>query len=142
MKLAALVQGKSDAIRRVRADANIAEAAVVLTEHRIGALLVENENGEIVGILSERDIVRGMGPHGADLHNVLVSELMTRDIIQCSVEDTVNEVLAMMNDRHIRHLPVFDGTELVGFISIRDLVRHRITEIQAEAEAMRQYIAT
>ena len=142
MKLAALVQGSIDDIHKIRADASIAEAAEVLTEYHIGALMVADENGEIVGILSERDIVRAMGPHGADLQNVAVSELMTREIIQCSANDTVNEVLAMMNDRHIRHLPVLDGDKLVGFISIRDLVRHRINEIQAEAEAMRQYIAS
>ena len=142
MKLAAIVQGKDGEIHKIRANARVAEAATVLTEHHIGALLVEDENAEIVGIFSERDIVRAMGPHGADLHDVAVSELMTRDIIQCSANDTVNEVLAMMNDRHIRHLPVFDGDDLVGFISIRDLVRCRINEIQAEAEAMRQYIAS
>ncbi len=142
MKLAALVQGKGGKIHKIRADARVAEAAEVLTEHHIGALVVEDQNGEVVGIFSERDIVRSMGPHGADLHDVEVSELMTREIIQCSVNDTVNEVLAMMNDRHIRHLPVVDGNDLVGFISIRDLVRCRIDEIQAEAEAMRQYIAS
>ncbi len=142
MKLAALVQGSSSDIHKIRADARVAEAAAVLTEHHIGALLVEDENAEIVGIFSERDIVRAMGARGADLHDVAVSELMTRDIIQCSANDTVNEVLAMMNDRHIRHLPVFDDNVLVGFISIRDLVRCRINEIQAEAEAMRQYIAS
>ena len=142
MKLAALVQGREGEIYKIRADASIAEASVALTEHRIGALLVEDENGEIVGILSERDIVRGMAPHGADLQNVAVSELMTRNIIQCSADDTVNEAMAMMTDRRIRHLPVFDGTELIGFISIGDLVKCRINEIQAEAEAMRQYIAS
>ena len=140
MKLAELTTGKHDDIVKIKADSTIAEAANVITERRIGALLVQGDDGEIAGILSERDIVRGMGPHGADLHDVLVSELMTRDLIRCSPEDTVNEAMAMMTDRHIRHLPIFDGDELVGLISIRDLMKCRIMEVQSEAEALRQYI--
>ena len=142
MKLAELLQGKSGEIHKIGVDQNIAEAATSLTQHKIGALLVEDAAGKIVGILSERDIVRGMGPHGADLHDVAVSELMTRDVIHCSPDDTVNKAMAMMTDRRIRHLPVYDGDELVGFLSIGDLVKCRIMEVQAEAEAMRQYIAS
>ncbi len=142
MKLAELLQGKSGEIHKIRADQSIAEAATWLTQHKIGALLVEDAAGKIVGILSERDIVRGMGPHGADLHDVAVSELMTRDVIHCSPDDTVNKAMAMMTDRRIRHLPVYDGDRLVGFLSIGDLVKCRIMEVQAEAEAMRQYIAS
>ena len=140
MKLGELVKGKQKEVVKIRADSKIAAAADKLTQEKIGALLVEDGNGEIAGILSERDIVRGMGPHGADLHDVLVSELMTRDLIRCSVDDTVNEAMAMMTDRHIRHLPVFDGDQLMGFISIGDLVKCRIMEVQSEAEALRQYI--
>ena len=142
MKLAEVLKQKSPDIYRIQAQDCIADAATSLVNHSVGALLVEDEAGKIVGILSERDIVRGMGPHGADLHDVSVSELMTTDLIHCSPSDTVNEAMAMMTDRRIRHLPVFDGDNLVGFISIGDLVKCRITEIQAEAEAMRQYIAS
>ena len=142
MKIAELIRGKGHEIFKIRSDKNIAEASLALSENKVGALLVENQAGEIQGILSERDIVGGMAPHGADLHDVAVSELMTRDVIRCSPNDTVNEAMAMMTDRHIRHLPVFDGDDLVGFISIGDLVKCRIMEVQAEAEALRQYIAT
>ncbi|MDH3635160.1 MAG: CBS domain-containing protein [Gammaproteobacteria bacterium] len=142
MKLAELIRGKGHEIVKIGSDKSIAEAALALTENKIGALLVEDQAGEIAGILSERDIVGGMAPHGADLHDVAVSELMTRDVIRCSPSDTVNEAMAMMTDRRIRHLPVFDGDELVGFISIGDLVKCRIMEVQSEAEALRQYIAT
>jgi CBS domain-containing protein len=140
MKLAELIKGKQKEIVKIRDDSKIATAASTMTAAKIGALLVENSAGEIVGILSERDIVRGMGPHGADLHDVDVSELMTRNLIRCSPNDTVNEAMAMMTDRRIRHLPVFEGEELVGFISIGDLVKCRIMEVQSEAEALRQYI--
>lgn len=142
MKLGELLHGKSEEIFKIQANANIAEAAKALTENKVGALLVEDDGGQIVGILSERDIVGGMAPHGADLHDVAVSELMTSNLIRCSPQDTVNEAMAMMTDRRIRHLPVFDGDELVGFISIGDLVKCRIMEVQSEAEALRQYIAT
>ena len=142
MKLAALIHGKSHEIFKIRDNQNIAEAAIALTEHKIGALLVEGQDGQIAGILSERDIVGGMAPHGADLHDVEVSELMTTNVIRCSPDDTVNEAMVMMTDRRIRHLPVFDGEELAGFISIGDLVKCRIMEVQSEAEALRQYIAS
>jgi CBS domain-containing protein len=140
MKLAELIKGKQSEIVKIRANSKIADAANTMTGKKIGALLVEDDAGEIVGILSERDIVRGMGPHGADLHDVEVAELMTKNLIRCSPQDTVNEAMAMMTDRRIRHLPVFDEDELVGFISIGDLVKCRIMEVQSEAEALRQYI--
>ena len=140
MKLGELVKGRQKEIIKIRTDSKIAAAANTMTQNKIGALLVEDIDGAIAGILSERDIVRGMGPHGADLHDVEVSELMTRNVIRCSITDTVNEAMAMMTDRHIRHLPVFDGDELAGFISIGDLVKCRIMEVQTEAEALRQYI--
>ena len=142
MKLADVIHGKSPEIVKIRADRKVAEAAVIMTEKKIGALLVEDESGAIAGILSERDIVGGMGQHGADLHDVAVADLMTRNLIRCSSGDSVNEAMAMMTDRRVRHLPVFDDEQLVGFISIGDLVKCRITEVQAEAEAMREYIAS
>ena len=142
MKIGTLLNDKSHDVVKIKTQDCIADAAVALTENKIGALLVEDEDGKIVGILSERDIVGGMGPHGADLHDVAVSELMTTNLIHCSPEDSVNEAMAMMSDRRIRHLPVFDGDQLAGFISIGDLVKCRILEVQNEAEAMRQYISS
>ncbi|MCP4490290.1 MAG: CBS domain-containing protein [Gammaproteobacteria bacterium] len=121
---------------------NIAKAAAMMTDNKVGALLVEDANAQIVGILSERDLVGGMGQHGADLHDVSVAELMTADPIRCSPSDTVLQAMAMMTDRRFRHLPVFDDDNLVGFVSIGDLVKCRIAEVQLEAEAMRQYIAS
>jgi CBS domain-containing protein len=142
MILADLLRQRSNEVFKIKAADCIADAASELTNRKIGALLVEDDSGKIVGILSERDIVGGMGPHGADLHDVAVSELMTTNIVKCAPKDTVLEAMAMMTDRRIRHLPVFDGEDLVGLISVGDLVKCRISEVQAEAEAMRQYIAS
>jgi CBS domain-containing protein len=142
MVIADLLRLRNNDIFKITTTACIADAARVLTDKKIGALLVEDESGNIVGILSERDIVGGMVPHGADLHDVAVSKLMTANLIKCAPKDTVLEAMAMMTDRRIRHLPVFDGDDLVGLISVGDLVKCRISEVQAEAEAMRQYIGS
>jgi CBS domain-containing protein len=142
MIIADLLRQKSNDIFKIKSSDCIADAAIALTDKKIGALLVEDDSGKIAGIISERDIVGGMGPHGADLHDVPVSELMTTGLVKCAPNDTVLEAMAMMTDRRIRHLPVFDGDELVGLISVGDLVKCRISEVQAEAEAMRQYIAS
>jgi CBS domain-containing protein len=140
MKLVELIKAKQKEIIQIGANSTIAEAADTIAQHKIGALLVDDEGGSIVGILSERDIVRGLSQHGANLQDVKVSELMTSDLIRCAPGDTVNEAMAMMTDRHIRHLPVFEDEQLVGFISIGDLVKCRMLEVQSEAEALRQYI--
>jgi len=140
MKLVELIKGKQNEIIQIGADRTIAEAANTIAQNKIGALLVNDGAGTIVGILSERDIVRGMSQHGANLQDVKVSELMTSDLIRCAPGDTVNEAMAMTTDRRIRHLPVFEGEQLVGFISIGDLVKCRMLEVQSEAEALLQYI--
>jgi CBS domain-containing protein len=140
MKLIELIKAKQRDVIQIGVDQTITEAVNTIAQNKIGALLVNDGAGTVVGILSERDIVRGMSQHGADLHDVKVSELMTSDVIRCAPGDTVNEAMAMMTDRHIRHLPVFEGEQLVGFISIGDLVKCRMMEVQSEAEALLQYI--
>ena len=141
MKLEELLRTKGNGkIVRIKSDASIATAALTLTENNIGSLIVEADNGDIVGIISERDIVSGLGQHGADLSSIPVSKLMTLELIRCTPNDTVHEAMAMMTERRVRHLPVFEGDDLIGIVSIGDLVKSRISEIQAEAEAMRQYI--
>ncbi len=142
MIIADLLRQRSNEVFKIKATDCIADAANELTEKKIGALLVEDDSGKVTGILSERDIVGGMGPHGADLHDVPVSELMTADLHKCAPEDTVLHAMAMMTDRRFRHLPVFDGDELLGVISLGDLVKSRISEVQAESDALRQYIAS
>ncbi|MEM7291343.1 MAG: CBS domain-containing protein [Pseudomonadota bacterium] len=142
MKLAELLKARDQGLVKIRSDQPVADAAAMLSCAKVGALLVEGADGAIVGILSERDIVAGMVTHGVALHQVAVAELMTADVIHCSPNDTVNKAMELMTERRFRHLPVFDGDELLGLISIGDLVKWRIMEVQAEAEAMRQYIAT
>ncbi len=142
MKLSEVLRIKGNEVYLLKVDDSIARAATTMSEKKIGALLIEDKSGKIVGILSERDIVGGMGLHGANLQDVPISKLMTTKLIKCAGEDTVLQAMAMMTDRRIRHLPVFDGENLVGVISVGDLVKCRISEVQAESEALRQYIAS
>lgn len=142
MILAEILRHKGNQVHSLIASACVADAATILTENQIGALLVKDDHGEVVGILSERDIVGGMGPHGADLHDVLVSDLMTKDVVRCSPSDQILDAMGLMTDRRIRHLPVYEGDELVGVISVGDLVKHRISECETEASDLRKYIVS
>ena len=141
MKLKDLVKNQGDIIT-INTQATVVDASKLIKQHRIGALMVRGDGGAIVGIISERDIVTGLSEHGAQLGDMAVSDLMTRDLITCSPDENVNNALGLMSDRGIRHLPVFDGDELAGFVSIRDLLRQKIDEVQAEAEAMKQYFVS
>ena len=141
MKISDLVKNQGDIIT-ISAQSRVIDAAQSIKDHHIGALMVKDEGGGIVGIISERDIVTGFSEHGANLDAMLVSDLMTTDLIKCSPDETVNSALGLMSERGIRHLPIFDGDVLAGFVSIRDLLRHKINEVQAEAEAMRQYVVS
>lgn len=141
MKIADLVKNQGE-ILTITPQATIVDAAKLIKQHRIGALMVKDDDGAIVGILSERDIVTGFSSHGAALGDMAVRELMTSELIKCAPGETVNSALGLMSERGIRHLPIFNGDELTGFVSIRDLLRQKIDEVQAEAEAMKQYFVS
>jgi len=142
MNVAAILKGKSGAIATVRSDTSVAEAAKLLASRRIGAVLVDGGKGAggLAGILSERDIVRGLAERGAGVLDRPVGDLMTRDVVVTTSSHTIDRVMGLMTERRIRHLPVVDNGALVGVISIGDVVKHRIAEIEREAEALRTYI--
>ncbi len=142
MKVSALLDHKGRTVQTTRGGTSAADAAKTLVECRIGALLVVDEQGKAVGILSERDIVTGIASKGADLTGVTVESLMTSDLVKCAPDDSVVQLMAKMTERRVRHLPVYDGEQLVGIVSIGDAVKSRIEEIEAEAAALREYIAT
>lgn len=119
----------------------IGEAAKLMAERRIGAVLVRGEAGFVAGILSERDVVRALAAAGGDCADLTVDSLMTRDVAYCSPADGIDHIMQVMTERRFRHLPVMDENVLVGMISIGDVVKCRIDEIMGEAEAMRAYIA-
>lgn len=142
MKLRELLQNRSGEVYRIKANDSVSNAARIMTQHRIGALFVEDDQSAIIGVISERDIVSAVSQHNANLQDINVSELMTSELIRCTPENTVNEAMGMMTDRRVRHLPVFEADKLVGLVSIGDLVKYRIMEVQSEADAMRAYIAS
>ncbi|MCA8966985.1 MAG: CBS domain-containing protein [Planctomycetes bacterium] len=142
MNVNMILRGKGDRVVTVRPDDTVGTAAKRLADERIGAVLVTGADGTMCGVLSERDIVRGIGGEGAAALAQPVSSLMTADVVRCAPGDSVNGVMARMSERRIRHLPVFDGDKLLGIVSIGDVVKHRIQEIEAEASALRDYIST
>jgi len=136
-----ILKKKGDTVVAVEPTDPISKAAQVLHEHRIGAALVKHASGEIVGIISERDIVRGLSRHQDACLPMRVDELMTSPVITCTSNDSIDQVMQLMTDQRIRHLPVVDNDTLSGVISIGDVVKQRISEIENESEALKQYIA-
>ena len=116
-------------------------AAAVLHSRKVGALVVLDEQDEVVGIISERDIVRSMAQQGAMSLSLPVASCMTRGVVYADMAEGVDALMARMTDRRIRHLPICDGGRLKGIVSIGDLVKARIAETQAEAEELKAYIA-
>ena len=128
-------KGTGDIIS-VTSDATIGDAARILSEKRIGALVVRSGNGLPEGILSERDIVRELGRQGAACLDNKVADLMTREIVHTTKEERTDAVLQKMTEGRFRHMPVFDGDTLAGVISIGDVVKARLSELSMEKDAL------
>lgn len=140
MKVADMLKSKGSEIKSIEPDATIKDLADRLRIEEIGALIVRSVNGEIVGIISERDIVRGFATYGAKLDKVRVSELMTKRVITCSPDDQVSEIARTMTQRRIRHLPVCDAdNQVLGVVSIGDVLKSRVDEIKLEAAVLRDF---
>ena len=142
MSVAAILREKGGEVVEIEPGATLAEAAALLGERGIGAVLVRGGRGaRIEGILSERDIVRAVGTRGAAALEAPVAELMTRDVVRCTPADTVERVMRVMTEGRFRHLPVVEDGALRGMISIGDVVRRRIMDVEREAEEVREYVA-
>ena len=142
MTIAAILATKGNEVASISVDAPLNEAVAELGSRRIGALLAM-DGGEVAGILSERDLVYCLKEHGAQVLDWAVSRAMSAPAIVVEPETSVLSALALMTKRRIRHLPVVTASgELTGIVSIGDLVKYRIERIEAEAEAMRDYIQT
>lgn len=141
MHVAAVLKRKGNTVVTVRASDTVADVARVLAQHRIGAVLVVDEARRPAGILSERDIVRALAGEGRTALPRPAAELMTRDIVTCQPTDTMAQVMALMTERRIRHLPVMDGDRLAGLISIGDAVKARLDDAELEVESLRGYVA-
>jgi CBS domain-containing protein len=140
MNVAAILRQKGRAVTTARPTTTLLEVADKLAGKRIGAILIVGTAGEIAGIVSERDIIRALSVQGPDCLAQPVSETMTKQVVTCQEADTLDELMAMMTARRFRHLPVVADGALVGIISIGDVVKHHVAEVEMEAIAMREYI--
>ena len=142
MTVRLILDRKGRDVVTVRPDQTISEVAKILSERRIGAVVVSGGDGRIEGIVSERDIVRVVGSEGASVLDRPASSIMTSDVRVCREENTINEMMEIMTAGRFRHLPVEKMGRLDGIVSIGDVVKQRIEEIEREAEQIRTYIAT
>jgi CBS domain-containing protein len=139
MHIADILKAKGSKVITIRPDLSITYLAHRLRMERIGALVVSETGDTADGIISERDVAHGLAEHGAEVLRRTVAELMTKAVVTCSPSDTIAHVAKVMTDRRIRHMPVTEGRRLVGIISIGDVVKHRLDELELEANVMRDY---
>jgi CBS domain-containing protein len=132
---------KGSAVVTVTPGAIVSDAVGLLRRHRIGALVVSDDGRNIVGILSERDVVAGLADEGPSLLHRPVAEVMTADPICCHLDDTTEQLMAVMTHRRVRHLPVEHNGELIGLVSIGDVVLQRVQELESEKQVLHDYIS-
>lgn len=121
-------------------DAGLADIAKSMTDRRIGATVVVDQNDRLVGLLSERDFVRVLAARGEECARLTVADAMNQSVGSCKPGDSIAGVMALMTERRHRHLPVMQEDRLVGIVSLGDVVKHHVDEIENEAQAMRDYI--
>jgi CBS domain-containing protein len=142
MIVKSILSVKGSDVATIAPTATIAEATKLLAERKIGALVVTGAGGRVTGILSERDIVRALARYGATALQIPLTDVMTRKVVTCAPSDTVSFLMESMTEGKFRHLPVTEDSRLVGIISIGDVVKYRLTELQHEQDALRDYIQT
>jgi len=142
MTVSTILSAKGRDIFTIEPGATLTAAAKLLAEKRIGALLILGPDHRITGILSERDIVRAIAERGAAALNDFVSTAMTREVVTCRETETITSIMDRMTSGKFRHLPVVDQNRLVGMISISDVVKYRVHEMERDAAQMREYIQT
>jgi len=135
-----ILSQKGGLVYSVTPAASVAEVAQQLSVRRIGSVLVLNDSSEVVGIVSERDVVRATASHGAKALELEARQVMTRDVVTCDPDDSIEEVMQTMTSGRFRHLPVVQHGELLGLISIGDVVKARLEEATHETEALKAYI--
>ena len=142
MTVDTILKRKTGSLYTIRPEHAVGEAASLMSTKKVGALVVCDAHGRIVGMLSERDVVTALAQYAKGAYDMPVRNVMSSPVITCGLSDSVKRIMETMNERHIRHLPVVDGNELIGIISIRDLVDHRLRETQLEAAVLRDFAVT
>jgi CBS domain-containing protein len=142
MNVETILKTKGRSVTTIAPDASIGNAVDLLRLKGIGALVVSADGERVAGILSERDIVHALAERGAGLLDLPVSALMTRHVFTCQPGDSIAELMAEMTERRIRHLPVVENGCLAGIVSIGDVVKNRLDEVETEASSLRQFITS
>ncbi len=138
--LAAKQRNLGGDIVSIEPTADLTAAAKLLSAHRIGAVLIRGAGGRLSGILSERDIVRAISEHGVAALTLTVGQVMTRNVATCTEDDNIASIMERMTTGKFRHMPVVAKDRLIGLVSIGDVVKQRVGEVEQESEAMRNYI--
>jgi CBS domain-containing protein len=141
MNVESILRAKGRAVVTIRPEAPITAALATLAERNIGALVVSADGAAVDGIVSERDIVRGLAGRGSTFITEAVAAAMTRRVVTCSPRDNVADLMVLVTKRRFRHLPVVENGRLCGIVSIGDLVKSRLDEVEHEARSMRLFIA-
>jgi CBS domain-containing protein len=142
MTVKSILSAKGTEVLTIEPTTNVAAAAKVLAERKIGALVVTGPDRRVIGIVSERDIVQELAAHGAASLDLPLTEVMTRKVVTCGISDTISSVMERMTAGKFRHLPVVEQGRLAGIVSIGDVVKHRLQEMEQEQSALRDYIQT
>ena len=142
MHVDTILQTKGVVVHTLPKTGTLADAVTLLNTHNIGAVVITDDKQHIVGILSERDIVRQLGRHPAGALKLSIADCMTKGVVTAERTTTIDDVMESMTKRRIRHMPIAEGRKLVGIISIGDVVKLKIAEVEHEAEALREYIAS
>jgi len=141
MLVANMLTDKGNRVATVKSSDLVSSATKMLKSERVGALVVSDDGTTIAGIISERDIVRALA-NDPDVQTRTIASIMTSNVITCRTGDDVGELMKLMTEHRIRHIPVAENGNMIGIISIGDVVKHRLSELESEADAMRAYIAT
>jgi CBS domain-containing protein len=142
MTVKAILSAKGGKVVTVDPNTNVAAVAQLLAEHRIGAVVVTGADNRVIGIVSERDIVRALAGRGTSALELPLTEIMTRKVATCSPSDTISSIMEQMTAGKFRHLPVIEQGRLTGIVSIGDVVKQRLQEMEREQSALREYIQT
>lgn len=141
MRIADILRTKGSSVATVRPTATLADLIGELARHNVGAMPVVDEDGRLVGIVSERDVVRQLHTHGPEVINAAIAEFMTAGVTTCAPGDNVTDLARVMTTGRFRHLPVVVDGALAGIVSIGDLVKARIDQLESEREQLQHYIA-
>jgi CBS domain-containing protein len=137
-----ILSAKGNAVISIEPTATLETAVRTLAEHRIGALLVLGTDRRVIGILSERDIVRVLAEQGASVLSQPLSQIMTRRVVTCNSSETIGVIMERMTAGKFRHVPVVEQEQVIGVVSIGDVVKYRLQEMEHESAALRDYIQT